>query len=177
MPMNVCGYESSASLAALTAITPIPDGTVLVTGNDIVVPTGMANICHLGAMINSATATLRAQLRSPSLLAVVPIDVSPIANGLVWPSLWVGYQVWGVPYPLVAQEPLDALFQNGAAVLQRMFVHFCDGPLKPTSGKIYSVRFTASASLVTATWVNSPIVFSTVLPAGDYQVVGLRLES
>jgi hypothetical protein len=175
--MSVVGYESVASDSAPAPIVPIPDGTVQVTGNDIIVPNGMANVCHVSAMINSAAATLRAQLRSPSLLAVVPIDISPIANGLTWPTLWAGYQVWQSPYPLVAQEPLDFLVQNAAAVMNRGFVHFCDAAPKSVTGKIYSIRFTTSITMITATWQNSPVVFSTVLPAGNYQVVGARLWS
>lgn len=177
MPMNVVGYESTVSNAALASITPIPDPTVQVNGFDILVPGALTMVCYTAAMINSAVATLRAQLRSPSLLALVPIDISPIANGLVWPTLLVGYQVADTPYQLVATEPLDALIQNGAAVVNRVFVHFCDAALKPVVGKIYSVRFTSSSSLLTASWVNSPIIFSTILPAGNYQVVGLRLWS
>ena len=177
MPMNVVGYETSGSFAAPTPITPIPDPTVQVNGNDILVPSGMNNVCSASAMINSAVATLRVQFRAPSLLAIVPIDVSPIAQGLVWPTLWTGQLVWNIPYPLVVAEPLDTLVQNGAAVMCRSFIHFCDGALKPVGGKIYSIRFTSSSSTLTASWVNSPIIFSTVLPAGNYQVVGLRLWS
>lgn len=177
MPMNVVGYETTGSLAALTAITPIPDPTVQVNGNDILVPTGMTNVCFASAAINSAAATLRAQLRSPSLLALVPFDISPIANGLVWPTLWLGQALWAAPLQLVATEPLDALAQNSISVVNRVFVHFCDGPLKPVTGKIYSVRFTSASSLVTASWVNSSLTFSTILPAGNYQVVGMRLWS
>lgn len=177
MPVNVVGYETSVSAAALTTITPIPDPTVQINGQDVLVPPGLNNICSASAMINSAVAPLRVQLRAPSLLAVVPIDVLPIANGLVWPTLWTGQIVWDVPYPLVVAEPLDVLVQNGAAVMNRAFVHFCDGALKPVTGKIYSIRFTASSSTLTAQWVNSSVIFSTVLPAGNYQVVGLRLWS
>jgi hypothetical protein len=177
MPMNVVGYEGTGSNAALVSITPIPDPTVQVTGFDILVPAGMNNICYTSAMINSAAATLRAQFRAPSLLAVVPYDMGPIANGLVWPTLWQGQNIWNIPLPLVVAEPLDFLTQNGAAVLQRGFAHFCDGALKPVTGKIYSIRFTATVSTITATWQNGPIVFSSVLPAGNYQVVGGRMWS
>lgn len=177
MPMHVVGYETSASQASPIAITPIPDGIVQIQSNDILVPNTVNNIIVAAAMINSATATLRAQLTSPSLRATVPVDLSPIVNGLVFGSLPRIIPFVGSPLPLVVAEPLDALIQNGAAVMNRVFVTFADGSPKPTSGKVYSVRFTASASLVTASWVNSSITFSTSLPAGNYQMVGSRLWS
>ena len=177
MPMHLCGYETSASEAALTAITPIPDGVVAIQTNDILVPKGMGNIVCAAAMINSAAATLRAQLISPSLRAIVPVDISPIANGLVFGSICPLVNYLDTPLPLVENEPLDALIQNGAAVMNRVFIWFADGAVKPVQGKMYTVRFTASASLVTATWANSVITFGTTLPAGNYQVVGMRVWS
>lgn len=177
MPMHVVGYETSGSEAALTAITPIPDGVVQIQTNDILVPNGVNNICWAAAMINSAAATLRVQITSPSLKALFPVDVSPIANGLVWGSIPRGLRLGMGPLPLVVAEPLDVLVQNGAAVMNRAFIHFCDGPVKPVGGKILPIRFTAAASTSTATWVNSAITFSTSLPAGNYQVVGMRMWS
>lgn len=177
MAYHLAGYETSASEAALTAITPIPDGVVQIQSNDILVPTTCNQVGYCAAMINSSAATLRVQLTSPSLKAFVPIDVSPIANGLVFPGPAVAMRYMYAPVPLVTAEPLDVLVQNGAAVMNRAFVWFTDGPAKPISAQTWTLRFTASASLVTATWVNSAITFATSLPAGNYKVVGLRVVS
>jgi hypothetical protein len=174
---HLIGYETSASEAALTAITPIPDPTLRVTGNDFLVPNGMNNIISAAAMINSAAATLRAQIQSPSLRATLNIDISPIANGLVFGSFPPAIRNWYAPFPLVVNEPLDVFVQNGAAVMNRAFIWLGDGPVKPVTGKIYTVRATATASLVTASWVNSTLTFQQTLPAGHYQVVGFRAWS
>lgn len=172
---TMVGYESTASNAALTAITPIPDGTVAVITNDIRVPAQLPFLLGAAAMINSAAATLRAQIVTPSLRAIFPFDVDPITNGLVFPGTPGLVNAWFNPVPLVGLEPMDFLTQNGASVMNRGFVWLGDGPVKPTSGKIYSVRATATASLVTATWVNSgALVFGSTLPTGHYQVVGMR---
>lgn len=172
---HLVGYETSASEAALTAITPIPDGTVAVITNDIRIPGDVPNVLAGAAIINSAAATLRAQLVTPSLRAVVPFDLSPLTNGLVFPSTPAFNQLWLAPIPLVPLEPMDVFVQNGAAVMNRAFVWLGDGPVKPTTGKIYTVRATATATLATATWVNSgALVFASTLPAGNYQLVGLR---
>src|SRR5438309_921468 len=129
MPMHLIGYETSASDAALTAITPIPDPTLRVAGNDFYVPNGMNNIVSAAAMINSATATLRAQIQSPSLRATLNIDISPIANGLVFGSFPPCLRNWYAPFPLVVNEPLDVFVQNGAAVMNRAFLWLADGPV------------------------------------------------
>jgi hypothetical protein len=177
MPMHVVGYETSASEAALTAITPIPDGVVAIQSNDIFVPKGMNNICAAAGMINSATATLRVQIVTPSLRALVPIDVSPIANGLVFGSLARGLWLGDMIYPLVELEPLDVFVQNGAAVMNRAFIHLCDGVIKPVTGRSFTVRFTTGITAVTASWVNGSLTFANTLPAGNYQVIGARCWS
>lgn len=168
------GYETSASQSALTAITPIPDGTVAISGSDIRVPTGLTNISFAAAMINSTAATLRAQIQAPSLRSVLNMDISPIVNGLVFGSLARCLRLWASPLQLQALEPLDVFVQNGAAVMNRAFLMLSDGPVKPVSGKTYTVRATGAASLVTATWVNTALTFGQTLPAGHYQVVGFR---
>lgn len=177
MTMHVVGYESSGSESALTAITPIPDGTVVIQGNDIRVPTQIPNIFATATMINSATATLRSQLQSPSMRATLNFDINPIANGLVFGSLPVMPRFWDSPVALAPTEGLDAFVQNGAAVMNRTFVWFSDGPRKSVTGKIYTVRCTAAASLATASWVNSSLTFGQVLPAGKYSLVGARAWS
>ena len=174
MSFHLIGYETSASQAALTAITPIPDPTLRVTGNDFLVPAGLNNIVSAAACINSSAATLRAQIQSPSLRATLNIDISPIANGLVWGTFPRCVRNWYAPFQLVVNEPLDVFVQNGAAVMNRAFIWLADGAVKPVTGKIYTVRATASATLVTASWVNGSLTFGQTLPAGHYQVVGFR---
>lgn len=174
MAMHLFGYETSGSKSALTAITPIPDTQITISGNDVRVPDGMANINWAMASINSATATLRAQLNSPSLRSTFPFDISPIINGLVGGSLPRIIRMFQNPVPLQALESLDAFIQNGAAVMNRVFASFCDGPVSPVTGKVYTIQATATASLTTASWVNGTLTFSSSLPAGTYQIVGMR---
>lgn len=175
--LHTIGYELSSSLAALTALTPIPDGTVSVQGSDVLVPVKLPQVVAAAAMINSATATLRAQLQAPSLRSVLNFDISPIANGLVFGSLPQMARLWNSPLSLTPNEPLDFFAQNGAAVMNRGFVWLSDGPVKPTSGKIFTVRATGAASLVTATWANTALTLGQTLPAGKYQCVGFRAWS
>lgn len=177
MSIHTVGYELSSSLAALTAITPIPDGTVQIQNNDVFVPAGMNNIIAAAAMINSATATLRAQIQAPSLRSVLNFDIGPIKNGLVFGSLPPMNRLFNTPLQLVANEPLDVFVQNGAAVMNRAFLWLSDGQVQPVKGKVFTVRATGAASLVTASWVNTAVTMGQTLPAGHYQCVGFRAWS
>lgn len=148
-----------------------------ISGSDFRVPVAIPNICAAAALINSAAATLRAQVQAPSLRSVLNFDISPIANGLVFGSIPRMARLWQTPLPLAALEPLDVFIQNGAAVMNRAFLWMCDGPIKPVTGKVYTVRFTASITEVTATWANGVLTFGQTLPSGHYQVVGMRVWS
>lgn len=175
--LHTIAYELSGSEAALTAVTPVPDPTLRVSGNDFFVPPDLPNIVCAAGMINSATATLRMQIQSPSLRATLNIDLSPINNGLVFGSLPRLVRAWNSPFGLKGGEPLDVFVQNGAAVMNRALLWLSDGAVKPVNGNIFTVRATASATLVTASWVNSALTFQQTLPAGDYQCVGARMWS
>lgn len=173
--IHTIGYETSASEAALTAITPIPDPTLRISGNDFYVPKSMNQVIAAAAMINSAAATLRAQIQAPSLRATLNFDISPINNGLIFGNLPRLSYLQDSPLQLVENEPLDVFVQNGAAVMNRAFIWLADGPIQPVKGKIFTVRATGAASLVTASWVNTALTFQQTLPSGHYQCVGLRV--
>lgn len=175
--IHTIGFETSGSLAALTALTPIPDQTLRISGSQFFTLKGVTNIVYAMAMINSAAATLRAQIASPSLRAILNYDIAPIANGLVFGSLPARSDLRDTPLQLLENEPFEVDVQNGAAVMNRAFLWMADGAVKPTLGKIYTVRATLAASLVTASWVNSAVTLAQTLPAGHYQCVGIRAWS
>jgi len=177
MPMHMAAWETSASEASLTAIQAITDPALRINGTGIIVPPALPNVVCYGAMINSAVATLRAQFQSPSLRAVLNIDVSPITNGLVNPGPPIVAPIWNTPFALVPNEQLDLFVQNGANVMNRGFVLLADSAVKPVTGKIYTVRITTSISSVTNAWTFGTITFAQTLPSGTYQVVGFRLWS
>lgn len=175
--LHTIAYELSGSEAALTALTPVPDPTLRVSGNDFFVPADLSYIVYAAGMINSALATLRMQIQSPSLRSTLNFDISPLANGLVFGTTPARMNLFGSPLAISPNEPLDVFAQNGAAVMNRAVLWLADGPVKPTQGKIYTVRFTTSITLATATWVNGAVTFGQTLPAGHYQTVGMRIWS
>jgi hypothetical protein len=172
---TLVAYETTASLAVLSPIVPVPDPTVAVIGNDIRVPTALPNIVGAFASITGGAGTIRAEIVTPSLRALFPFDVSPIGTTAAQASSFTQTPFWYDPVGIVGLEPMDFLIQNGAAVLNRGYVWLADGALKPTTGKMYTIRATATATLVTDTWVNSgALTFANTLPAGHYQLVGIR---
>jgi hypothetical protein len=175
---HTVAYELSGSNSSLTQLTPVPDGTVNVgSANDIRIPEGMNNIIAVAALINSAVATLRAQIQSPKLRSILNYDISPIANGLVFGTLPRMLRLFNSPLLLDELEGMQFYTQNGANVMNRGLVWLADGPTQKVNGRIYTVRCTAAAALATATWVNSALTFGQNLVAGTYQVVGMRAWS
>src|SRR5256885_7197051 len=105
--IHTVAYELSASEAALTAITPVPDGTIAIQSTQIRVPASVNQIIAAAALINSATATLRAQIQAPSLRATLNYDIAPIVNGLVFGTIPRYLRLWNTPLQLQADEPVE----------------------------------------------------------------------
>jgi hypothetical protein len=107
------------------------------------------------------------------------LDVEPIVQGLVFGSPPESLYHPEAPNPLVVDEALNFLVQSdpAAAAIHRGLVWLGDGPQAPVVGNFFTVRCTAAATLVTGTWVNANLVFAQSLPAGSYQVVGMRARS
>jgi hypothetical protein len=160
---------------AFQAIAAVQDQVLTVNGNDLRVPKTLNQLVGEAALINDAS-LVRAQLQSPSLRRTLNRDIEPIVQGKVLTVNGRYYMHEDCPIALDGDESLNLFVQSdpAAAAIHYGLVWLADGALKPVNGPIYSVRWTAAAALVAGTWVNAPIVFSQVLPAGSYQVVGMR---
>lgn len=160
------------------AINAVNDQVLTVNGIDLRVPKTLSMLVGEACAINDASA-LRAQLQSPSLRATLNRDIELISLAKFLSSPQAEYMHGDDPVPLVGDESLNFFVQSdpAAAAIHYGLVWLADGPLKPISAPIYSVRWTAAAALAAGAWVNAPIVFSQVLPAGSYQIVGMRARS
>lgn len=170
-------YKSVDPAAALTLISAVNDQSIFTNGNDMRVPTGLAYL--LGeAALSAATDPLYGQVQSPSLRQLANQDIKPIAAGVKFASTdtiqWHGMD----PRPLEVAESLNfgVYATGGAAAANYGLVWLADGAVNSTKGKIFSVRATGSAALAAGAWVNTALSFDTTLPAGSYQVVGVRAE-
>jgi hypothetical protein len=171
---TVAYYQAATANAVLSPIPGVADGTVRVVLNDIYIPKGLNFMGAAAALINSAVATVRAQVQTPLLRSLLNYDVDPVANGLIFTSSVAWQPMFDTPMQLAENEPMEFWIQNGAAVVNQGLVWLADGPIKPVVGKIFTVRATGAAALSAGVWVNTALTFSQTLPAGHYQCVGLR---
>lgn len=176
--IHTAAYYASANPAgALTLIAAVADQSIFTSGNDVRVPTGLNQL--LGeAALSAATGPLYGQVQSPSLRTLANQDVKPIAAAAKFGATdqvqWHGKN----PRQLETAESINFAIQatGGAAAANYGLIWLGDGPVNETKGKVFSVRATGSAALSAGAWVNTALAFDTVLPAGSYQVVGLRAE-
>lgn len=169
--------ESIDPAGALVNIAGVTDDSILVSGDDIRVPTELPFLLGEAALI-SATSPVQAQLQSPSLRQIANIDIDPAALGLVFGDpaelSWHGQS----PVPLRGDEALNFLANTNPASAEIHYglVWFGDGPVQPVNGDIYSIRATASITAVATSWVSGELTFGQDLPVGNYDVVGLRVR-
>jgi len=159
----------------LTPITAVVDQSVFTSADVIRVPNAMPNIVGQAALLGDVSAA-GAQIQSPSLRAMVNIDIEPI----------VGAQVFGSPpevlfHPLspisvVADEPVTFVVNSDPVAPARHYglVWFGDGPQVPAPGNIFSVAATSALTLALGVWTNGTLLFSQTLPLGRYTIVGMR---
>lgn len=167
--------ESQDPAAALVPVAGVPDQTVRVTGDDIVVPTEVNQIIGAAAFAG-ATAT-RGRLMSPSLRRVNGYAIRPLVLALVPPAIELGYLHPESPMPLDVSESLNAEIASDPAAAEQasVVVFLSDKAPSPVSGKIYRVRFTVTVALVAGQWANAAITFPDDLPSGVYRCVGASL--
>lgn len=173
---HLAAYGQSVDLAgALTAINAVQDQALTTSGPDIRVPNPLPNLVGQAALVGNTTPS-RAQLVSPSLRAMVNMDIEPIVGGVVFGSPPESILHGDSPIPLVGNESLNCYLQatGGAATQNYGLVWLSDGPIQAVKGNIYSVRATSAVALAADTWVNGNLTFAQTLPNGTYQIVGMR---
>lgn len=163
---------SQASTTAMTNIAAAADPVASVNGNFLYVPV-LNNL--IGAYSLGAD-NVRAQLQSPTLLANVPYDITPVDQNAL-PSTPLPILLHPAdPIKLTTDEPLSALVsQNGTAQVG-VYVFLADGALAKVSGEIFRVRATVSTGTTADAWVNAAMTLTNQLAEGNYNLVGCRAE-
>jgi len=177
MAFTLVGFsESQAAGASYKEILALPDQHVTVQAEDIIVPPELTNIVCAAVIGSNVTA---ARIVSPSIRAMIPIDVEPLNRDAEPLSPFTGIDLKANPVALTGLEALNVQASNDAtaAVRQTALIWLSDGPIAPVTGKIFTVKATSSTTLTAYTWTNGAITFAQDLPAGRYQVVGMRAES
>jgi hypothetical protein len=164
---------------ALTAITAAREEMFFTNLVDYRIPATFKNIAGYAAAANDASVS-RAQIQSPSLRLQSNLDVEPILQAPDFGAGLLAVSMFGDnPVELVEDEAMNFAFLSdpAAAAIHAGLVFLADGPLTPVSGKVFTVRCTATIAQAAAAWVNGNLTFQQVLPAGDYAVVGARFRS
>lgn len=173
---HLAAWAQNIDLAnTLQAINAVQDPALTTQAADIRVPLALPFVIGQAALLGNTTAA-RAQIQSPSLRAMVNLDIEPIINALVFGSLPEQLVHNDAPIPVVGNESLNFFAQatGGAATENYGLIWLADGAQKEVVGPIYSVRATSAVQLAANTWVNGNLTFAQTLPTGTYQVVGMR---
>lgn len=174
----VAYYQSVDQGAALAAINGVADPILFVNGTTVRVPSDLPFLAG-ASLITPATTITAAQIQTPTLRDTFYPNISPLDNVLAGSSL-LPPQLYrpNAPLPLTGLEQMQfySNTDNAGAVAIYGLVWLQDAPQAPVEGEILTIRATGAATLVAGTWVNTNLTFDQVLPVGDYQVVGLRVE-
>jgi hypothetical protein len=173
---HLAAFAESQDLGGLLAnVAAVQDPTLTTSGDDVRIPQALPFLVGQAALCVATTPT-RAQLVSPSLRAIANLDIEPIVNALTFGSPPEQTVHGDAPIPLVPNESLNCAMQatGGSASVAYGLALLGDGPLLPVKGSIYTVRATGAVTLSAVLWVNGNLTFAQTLPAGRYQVVGMR---
>lgn len=174
---TVIGYTASANPSTLTAIAGLADQHVRVVGNDIYVP---VDFKYLWGGYGVATTITRGQLSSPSLRRVFLPEIAPLDVGAAIPTSPRKIFLFDdSPIQLDGGEALDYNVTDGAGAAERItgLAFLGPGPSKPDTRPYFTLRATSATTLVANTWSNVALTLDQTLPAGRYDVVGLRARS
>lgn len=179
MVFTVVAYsELPTAGATYDAITAVSDPHLTVQGEDVIVPPEVPNVVAVYGVGANLT---NLRLVSPSIRAMVPIDIVPVDKSATPSDVSRVADYRSNPISLVPEEALNVQASNDAAsgseTQVTAIVFLADGPITPTAGKIFTVKCTSDTELTAYEWTNGSLTFTQDLPAGRYQVVGMRAES
>lgn len=170
-------YSSSVSnAAALQPLVAVAEQILQVSGNSYLVHPKWPYL--LGVAGLGVTLT-RVQLTSPKIRDIAPYELRPVNLGTKWESPMRWDSKVNAPIKLDGNERLDVFVTQGSAgaEIEYVMLIFGDGPYKPITGDVRTVRATGTTTLGAATWSTVPLTFDSSLPPGDYTIVGARMES
>lgn len=168
--------ESVAPNSVLINVAAVADDTVFTSGDDIRVPVGLPSLLGEFGAIQSDGAG-RIQVQAPSLRRMANLDLAPFSEGLLINSPDEVTIHNNSPVQMEGDEAVEVLVYNTDAVAAFHYVGliFGDGVQQQVNGEIFTVRTTAAMTTVAGKWVSGELAFSTDLPVGNYNVVGMRV--
>ena len=169
MPFTLVHFRKTAVSATLLPLTPIGDPHVRVEGYDLVIPA----LHYLAAALCFGNAPTQCQIQSPSLRRIFLQDLAKmIATETCVGAVDYICDYSKDPLPLEASEKLNVSTihtLDGACL-----IWLSDGPIAPVHGDIRTIQATTGHTTAADVWENVALTLSQTLPAGRYQVVGMR---
>ena len=171
--------ESVDAADAVNAITPVVDQIQPADGDFYRIMEERNHIIGC-AMLQSAGGTQLSRIQAASILNKLggPLNISPRVNALVFGSPPEVVMFPRSPIMLKPDEGVSMEQRSDPVAAERQYgiLWLSKGPVEPVSGEIVTVRFTAAIALSAGLWVNGAITLAQALPAGNYDVVGMRIE-
>lgn len=170
--LHAFATTTSGTYSSLTNIAPPSDPVLALSGNFLYVPV-LNNL--IGAYAFGA-AIQRGQLSTPSLLADVPYDITPVDAATIPAAVTLVNIHPEDPIALVTDEPLQALVTTGSNSTATIGIWLSDGAIAKVSGRILRVRGTFTTGSTADVWSNASLTLTNQLAEGTYQLVGARAE-
>jgi hypothetical protein len=174
-------YSSKLAATALTGLTALADQTVRTQGSQLFVPATTNQVLYAMEAVNAFGGTEGPpQLVSPSLRSVTPPNIRGYVTYPMTDS-YAPYTTWApTPLPVVSAEPLEFLSTDGGdgSTPADVFglVWLTDGKIVPATGPFRTVVAQIGNGLVAGVWNLQTFDLSDLLPYGDYDVIGMRLQ-
>lgn len=169
MPFTTVAFHKALVSGTLLPLQPIADQHVTVSGDDLTIP----SLNFLVAALIFGNAPTQAQLRSPSMRRLILEDIGKtLLTETCAGAVDVLEDRRDNPLELVSSEKLNVYTihtLDGWAL-----IWLADGPIAPVTGDIRTIKGTTGHTTAADIWENVAITLTQTLPAGRYQVVGLR---
>lgn len=168
-------FEDVDQANVLSAIAAMPDQSLNTSGDNLTVPADLPFLSG-AALLTAATTFTSAQIRTPSLRTLANYDLSAYTGADDFANPPNIDYFMGNPKRLVGTEDMQFLTDtdHAAAIEIQGFVWLSDGPITPVTGEQFTVRCTSAITLAQGVWTNGNLTFTQDLPAGTYDVVGMK---
>lgn len=176
MPFTLVGWAQSVNTGnVLAEFDALDDPHIRVEGKNIICPT-LNQL--LGAFACGASLT-KARITSPSILKKWELELAPLNVGAE-PVVPLPYlDLFDSPIPLVASEGIRAKMagSEAAAEYKVCLIWLGDKAITPVKAPYQTIKATSTTTLTPYKWTNGRLSFEQILPAGRYQVIGMRAQS
>lgn len=173
---SIVAFSANANEnSVLTNLSAVADPIATTNGNYVYVPNITPNLFGVYAAVGASGTA--AQVLSPSIRNFAPYDVHPFDLAIDPVDHRAVRLFEASPIKLVPAEGLEAKTNNtsGSSEQHAVIAFLCDAPLAPVTGQVFTVKCTASITGAKNAWTNGALTFTSSLPAGQYNVVGMSI--